>query len=55
MDMISVPVYRGAMEHLGLITYMESYLLVSNESPLDYVQQVGEVIAHENAHMVSTS
>ena len=39
------------MENLGLVTYRETALLVSEDSSQDERQRVVSVIAHETAHM----
>jgi puromycin-sensitive aminopeptidase len=53
MDMIAVPDFAfGAMENLGLVTYRETALLVdSTTASITEMQRVGEVVAHELAHM----
>ena len=53
LDMVALPDFaQGAMENLGCITYREAVLLVDPERGSQYeVQVVGEVIAHEIAHM----
>jgi puromycin-sensitive aminopeptidase len=53
MDMIAIPDFAfGAMENLGLVTYRDTALLVDLASAsLAEKQRVGEVVAHELAHM----
>ena len=52
-DMLALPDFAaGAMENLGCITYREALLLVDPErASQGEVQVVGEVVAHEIAHM----
>ncbi|XP_038060244.1 glutamyl aminopeptidase-like isoform X2 [Patiria miniata] len=52
LDMIAIPDFTsGAMEHWGLITYREVYLLYSDtESSEANKQRIAEVVAHELAH-----
>ncbi|XP_022079859.1 glutamyl aminopeptidase-like isoform X2 [Acanthaster planci] len=52
LDMIAIPDFTsGAMEHWGLITYREVYLLYSEtESSVSNKQRIAEVVAHELAH-----
>ena len=53
LDMVALPDFSmGAMENLGCITYREALLLVDPErASQGEVQVVGEVVAHEIAHM----
>ncbi len=52
LDHVAVPDFAsGAMENLGLVTYRETALLVSEESSQDERQRVVSVIGHETAHM----
>jgi puromycin-sensitive aminopeptidase len=52
LDHAAVPDFAsGAMENLGLVTYRETALLVSEESSQDERQRVVSVIGHETAHM----
>ncbi len=52
LDHVGVPDFAsGAMENLGLVTYRETALLVSEDSSQDERQRVVSVIAHETAHM----
>ena len=52
LDHIAVPDFAaGAMENLGLVTYRETALLVSEESSQVERQRVVSTIAHETAHM----
>ncbi len=52
LDHVAVPDFAsGAMENLGLVTYRETALLVSQESSQDERQRVVSVIGHETAHM----
>ena len=54
-DMIAIPDFvSGAMEHWGLITYRERYLLYDPlESSTSNKQRINTIVAHELAHMVS--
>ncbi|XP_064595580.1 glutamyl aminopeptidase-like [Liolophura sinensis] len=51
-DMIAIPDFvSGAMEHWGLITYRETYMLLDeNEASSSNKQRVATVVAHELAH-----
>ena len=50
-DMIAIPDFSaGAMENWGLITYRETALLYSPQSPLSSKQYVAMVVSHELAH-----
>ena len=53
LDMVALPDFSmGAMENLGCITYREALLLVDPaRASQGEVQVVGEVVAHEIAHM----
>jgi puromycin-sensitive aminopeptidase len=52
LDHVGVPDFAaGAMENLGLVTYRETALLVSEESSEDERARVVSAIAHETAHM----
>ncbi|MFM8943829.1 MAG: M1 family metallopeptidase [Actinomycetota bacterium] len=53
LDMIALPDFAmGAMENLGCITFREALLLVDPErGSQSEIQVVGEVVAHEIAHM----
>jgi puromycin-sensitive aminopeptidase len=52
LDHVAVPDFAsGAMENLGLVTYRETALLVSEDSSQDERQRVVSVIGHETAHM----
>jgi puromycin-sensitive aminopeptidase len=53
LDMIAIPDFAfGAMENLGLVTYRETALLVDEQTAsITELQRVGEVVAHEIAHM----
>jgi puromycin-sensitive aminopeptidase len=52
LDHVGVPDFAsGAMENLGLVTYRETALLVSERSSQDERQRVVSVIGHETAHM----
>ena len=52
LDHVGVPDFAsGAMENLGLVTYRETALLVSEDSSQDERQRVVSVIGHETAHM----
>jgi puromycin-sensitive aminopeptidase len=53
LDMIAIPDFAfGAMENLGLVTYRETALLVDDQTAsIAELQRVGEVVAHEIAHM----
>lgn len=53
LDMISIPDFSsGAMEHWGLITYRERYILYDPmESSESNKQRILSVVAHELAHM----
>lgn len=52
--MISIPDFSsGAMEHWGLITYRERYMLYDpKESSAGNKQRILSVVSHELAHMV---
>jgi aminopeptidase N len=52
--MVALPWFiSGAMENWGLITYRERRMIYDNTSgSLDTQIAVGEVVAHELAHMV---
>ncbi|XP_071830181.1 glutamyl aminopeptidase-like [Apostichopus japonicus] len=53
LDMISIPDFSsGAMEHWGLITYRERYMLYDEqESSASNKQRILSVVSHELAHM----
>ena len=52
LDHVAVPDFAsGAMENLGLVTYRETALLVSEQSSQDERRRVVSVIGHETAHM----
>jgi len=52
LDHIAIPDFAsGAMENLGLVTYRESALLISDDSSQIERQRVCSTIAHETAHM----
>jgi alanyl aminopeptidase len=53
LDQIAVPEYVfGAMENAGLITYVDSLLLIDPaHPPFSARRQLANVIAHETAHM----
>jgi puromycin-sensitive aminopeptidase len=52
LDHVGVPDFAsGAMENLGLVTYRETALLVSEQSSQDERRRVVSVIGHETAHM----
>ncbi|XP_072050679.1 glutamyl aminopeptidase-like [Amphiura filiformis] len=53
LDMIAIPDFvSGAMEHWGLITYRERYLLYDPlESSEGNKQRINVIVAHELAHM----
>ena len=52
--MIAIPDFvSGAMEHWGLITYRERYLLYDEmESSASNKQRICTIVSHELAHMV---
>lgn len=53
LDMIAIPDFvSGAMEHWGLITYRERYLLYDEmESSASNKQRICTIVSHELAHM----
>ncbi len=53
LDLIAIPDFAaGAMENLGAITFRETALLIDDKTASRAeLERVGDVVAHENAHM----
>jgi alanyl aminopeptidase len=51
LDILSVPLFEGAMENAGLITYLQSLALCDPAlDSIDRQRQYAEIVAHEMAH-----
>src|ERR1700728_1354039 len=51
LDILSVPLFEGAMENAGLITYLQSLALCDPAlDRIDRQRQYAEIVAHEMAH-----
>lgn len=52
LDLVAVPEFAaGAMENVGLVTFREELLLVTDDSSLDARARMAGTMAHELAHM----
>jgi aminopeptidase N len=50
LDLLATPIFFGAMENAGLITFRDSLILLDDDAPLRQVRSFGEVSAHEMSH-----
>src|SRR5690606_22833556 len=52
LDILAVPEFAAAaMENVGLVTFREDLLLVTEDSPSSRRVEMNEVVAHELSHM----